>query len=98
MPARPDLEFFIGLHRRPFDQQPTRGHDDAVVDHHEVQGLLVAPVALLGQADALLADEDLLAEDEGGGDLAVVPRRPDLDHVFKAYRFMSASSCARSRY
>jgi hypothetical protein len=59
---------------------------------------LVEPIALLGQADALLADEDLLAEGQGGGDLELVSRGPDLDHVFSAYRLMSASSCARSRY
>jgi len=65
---------------------------------YEVQRLVVEPVALLGQADALLADEDLLAEGKRSGDLVRVPRGPDLDHVFRAYRLMSASSCARSRY
>ena len=60
------------------DQQPARP-DDAVVDGDEVQRLAVAAVAVALERDALLAAEDLLAQREGGGELALVAGPADLD-------------------
>jgi hypothetical protein len=51
-----------------------------MLDRHEVHGVDVAPVALVGQAHALLADEDVLAQRQRRLDLGVVSRRADLDH------------------
>ena len=50
------------------------------VDGDEVQRLVVAPVELLLEAHALLDAEDVVAQRQGGVDLGLVARRPDLGH------------------
>ena len=61
-------------------QQAAGADDLAVVDDDEVQRLVVAPVELLLEAHALLDAEDVVAQRQGGVDLGLVSRRPDLGH------------------
>ena len=68
------------LDLRALGQQAAGGDDRAAVDGDEVQRLVVAPVELLLEAHALLDAEDVVAQRQGGVDLGLVARRPDLDH------------------
>ena len=68
------------LDLRALGQQAAGGDDDASVDGDEVQRLVVAPVALVLEAHALLDAEDVVAQRQGGVDLGLVARGPDVDH------------------
>ena len=73
------------------------GDDPAVLDGDEVQRGLVVLVDLFVDGDALLDDEDLVAQRERGADLVRVARRADLGHC-RAYLRMSSTRSARWKY
>src|SRR4051812_13668509 len=79
--------------------EPARRDDTSVLgDGDEVQRVgLVVLVDLLRERDALLDDEDLVAQGEGGADLVRVARRAHLGHPI-AYRRMSWTRSARVKY
>src|SRR3954465_2581602 len=80
------------------DEAARRDDAPVLVDGDEMQGVgLVVLVDLLGERDALLDDEDLVAQGEGGADLVRVARRAHLGHPI-AYRRMSWTRSARVKY
>ena len=57
------------------------GRDDPPALHRdEVQGVVVAAVELIGERHALLGDEDVVAQREGGAELVRALRPADLAH------------------
>ncbi len=87
--------------RAAVDQQPARAdHGAGVVDRDQLHRLVVEPVAVGRQVDALLVGEDLLAQVQRGLALGRVARAADLDGRTRAHRYssMSAARSASSRY
>ena len=72
--------------RRParLDQHPAGpDHLAAVADRHQVQRLVVEPVAVAVERHALLAAEDVDAQGERGGELLLVAGAADRRHCFR---------------